>query len=187
VALPRLDFDPYRNDPARWGASLAQAAELVLACLDAARPRSVVEVGAFAGDLTRVLVDWAEGSGAGVVAIDPAPRDSLVDLARDRERLELVQETSLHALGHVSPPDALVIDGDHNYFTVSRELQLIEERAPGGRLPLLLFHDVGWPHGRRDDYFAAEQIPEEHRHPVAGDAGGLFPGEEGLRPGGARP
>ena len=32
------------------------------------------------------------------------------------------------------------------------------------------FHDVCWPHGRRDDYFDAELIPEESRHPVAGDA-----------------
>ena len=38
---------------------MAQSAELMLPCLDAAGARSVVEVGAFAGDLTRVLVDWA--------------------------------------------------------------------------------------------------------------------------------
>ena len=55
----------------------------------------------------------------------------------------------------------MIIDGDHNYFTVSEELRLIGERAPGAELPLLLFHDVCWPHGRRDDYFDAELIPEE--------------------------
>jgi hypothetical protein len=45
-------------------------------------------------------------------------------------------------------------------------------------------HDVAWPHGRRDDYFAPEQIPEERRQPLAGERAGLFPGEEGARPGG---
>ena len=64
----------------------------------------------------------------------------------------------------------VIIDGDHNYFTVSEELRLIAERAAGAALPLLLFHDVGWPHARRDDYYAAERIPEADRRPLAGDA-----------------
>ena len=35
-----------------------------------------------------------------------------------------------------------MIDGDHNYCTVTEELRLIGERAAGAELPLLLFHDV---------------------------------------------
>jgi hypothetical protein len=177
-------FDPYLNDPERWGVSLAQSAEIMLPCLDAAGARSVVEVGAFAGDLTRVLVDWAARAGARVSAIDPAPQDRLVALAREHPELELIRETSLAALPRIPLPDAVVIDGDHNYWTVSEELRVIGEAAPAGALPLLLFHDVCWPHGRRDDYFDPELIPEEHRHPLAGAAGGLAPGETGLTPGG---
>ena len=41
-----------------------------------------------------------------------------------------------------------------------------------------MFHDVCWPHGRRDDYYAAEQIPEADRHPVGG--GKLVPGDPGV-------
>jgi hypothetical protein len=179
-----LELDPYRHDPDRWGASLVQLAEILLPCLDAAGVRSVAEVGAFAGDLTRVLVDWAARSGARVIAVDPSPLPPLVQLERERPELELIRRTSLEALPGMDLPDAVVIDGDHNYFTVSEELRLIAERAPGGALPLLLFHDVAWPHARRDDYYAAELIPEEHRHPAAGEEGGLFPGEAGVRPGG---
>lgn len=177
----RLDFDPYRNDPTRWATSMRNHGELMVACLDAAGARSIVEVGAFAGDLTRLLLDWAEGTGARVSAIDPSPQDELVRLASDHPELELVRETSLEALPHIDMPDAAIIDGDHNFYTVSEELRLIAERAPGAELPLLLFHDVCWPHGRRDDYFAAEQIPEDYRQPVAGDGQGIFPGEPGLR------
>ena len=79
-----------------------------------------------------------------------------------------------------------MIDGDHNYYTVSEELRLIGERAPGAELPLLLFHDVRWPHGRRDDYFDAEQIPAEARHPVAGEgAAASTPGTPGCAPEGS--
>jgi hypothetical protein len=178
------DFDPYRSDPDRWGTSLAQSAELMLPCLDAAGVRSVVEVGAFAGDLTRVLVDWAAGAGARVSAIDPVPQPGLERLERERPELELIRETSLEALPRIPLPDAVIVDGDHNYYTVGEELRLVGERAQGADLPLLLFHDVCWPHGRRDDYFAPEQIPPEFRRPVAGDSGGIVPGEPGLRPGG---
>jgi hypothetical protein len=177
-------FDPYLNDPDHWGVSLAQMSELIRPCLNAAGVTSIAEVGAFAGDLTRVLVDWAGGAGASVVAIDPAPQPGLEALARERPELQLVRETSLAALPAIPMPDAIVIDGDHNYYTVSEELRLIGERAPGAELPLLLFHDVRWPHGRRDDYFDAEQIPAQARHPVAGAGAGIVPGEAEACPGG---
>ncbi len=180
-------FDPYDHDPERWGVSLSQSAELMLPCLDAAGARSVVEIGAFAGDLTRVLVAWAARSGATVGAIDPAPQPALEALADQHPELSLVRRTSLAALPEIGLPDAVVIDGDHNWYTVSEELRLIDERAPGGGLPLLLFHDVSWPHARRDDYHEAGAIPAEHRHEVAGADGGIFPGEPGLRPGGGLP
>src|ERR1039457_7602008 len=64
VSSPALEFDPYLNDPDRWGVSLAQMAEIMLPCLDAAGVRSIAEVGAYAGDLTRVLVAWGGGGGA---------------------------------------------------------------------------------------------------------------------------
>jgi Methyltransferase domain len=178
-----MDTDPYANDPGRWAHSLVHHSEILLPCLDAAQARSVVEVGAYAGDLTTVLVDWAAQSGARVKAIDPSPQPGLVELAGEREELELIRETSLEALAHLSLPDAVIIDGDHNYYTVSEELRLIDERAADDGLPLLFFHDVCWPHGRRDDYFAPDQIPEGHRHPIA-EGGGLFPGVAGVRPGG---
>jgi Methyltransferase domain len=184
VTLARPDFDPYLNDPDHWGTSLAQAAEIMLPCLDAAGVRSVVEIGAFAGDLTRVLVEWASAAGARVSAIDPAPQAGLERLERERPELELIRQTSLEALPRIPLPEAVIVDGDHNYYTVGEELRLIGDRAAGAELPLLLFHDVCWPHARRDDYFAPELIPEELRRPVAGDSGGIVPGDPGLQPGG---
>jgi hypothetical protein len=177
-----LNIDPYANDPGRWGASLVTMAELIVPCLDIAGAKSVVEVGAYAGDVTRLLLQWAESSGARVSAVDPAPEKHLVKLAEERSDLELIRQTSLEALKEIPMPDAAVIDGDHNYYTVSEEVRLIAERS-GDELPLLIFHDVSWPHARRDDYFDTSQIPEEYLQPIH-EGGGLFPGDPGITPGG---
>jgi hypothetical protein len=175
----RIDDDPFENDPARWGHSLANLGEILIGCLDARGAKSVVEIGAYAGDLTRVLLDWAEKDGARVLAVEPTPHARLLELSESRADLELVQEPSHEALRHIPVPDALIIDGDHNYYTVSEELRLIDERAPGREIPLLLLHDVGWPHGRRDAYWNPERIPEEARQPMA-ERPFIFPGESGV-------
>jgi methyltransferase family protein len=165
-------------DPGHWGHSLANAAELVLPFLDAIGARSVVEVGAYAGDLTRELLGWAATSGATVTAIDPTPEDDLVELAAEREELDLIREASLDALQRIPIPDAVVIDGDHNYYTVSEELRLVGDRAEGAG-PLIVLHDVRWPHGRRDAYYAPERIPEERRQTMI-EGAGLVPWSDGV-------
>jgi Methyltransferase domain len=177
-----LDIDPYANDPNRWGVSLITVAEIILACLDAAAPRSVVEIGAYAGDLTELLADWAAPRQARVWAIDPAPQPRLVDLAARRTELELVQAASPEALHEIPPVDAAIVDGDHNYWTVGEELRLIAARSDG-RLPLVFFHDVAWPLARRDSYHEPERVPVEHRRPMV-EGAGLLPDEPGTRIGG---
>jgi hypothetical protein len=52
-----------------------------------------------------------------------------------------------------------------------------------GGLPLLICHDVCWPHARRDSYYAPERIPAEHRQKTV-EGGYVFPGDAGLREGG---
>jgi hypothetical protein len=181
VDLP-FGLNPYESDPGAWGASLLNNAEILLGCLDVVRPRSIAEVGAYAGDLTRLLLLWAERADARVIAIDPAPQGLLEELAQQRGELELIRETSLEALEHIPLPDVVILDGDHNYYTVSEELRRLAARAVNGdsQLPLLLLHDVCWPHARRDTYFDPDQIPDDHRQPVT-EGGGLYPGIDGVR------
>jgi len=180
VARFELKSDPMANDPGRWGHSLGNLAELWLDLLDRAGARSVVEVGAYAGDTTRVLLDWAEQSGARVVAIDPDPQPSLEQLAQSNASLRLIRATSLEALATLERCDAVILDGDHNYYTVSEELRLIAAGIGDAPLPLIICHDAGWPHGRRDAYYSIEQIPPEYRQPTV-ELGHLFPGDPGIR------
>jgi hypothetical protein len=165
-------------EPDRVGYSLANLRELLIGCLDVARARSVIEIGSDRGLLTAELLEWARG-GREIIAVDPAPHSELEALAQEHPELRLVRETSHDVLPEIDLADAIVLDGDHNYFTLSEELRLIGARAPGADLPLLLFHDVGWPHGRRDSYYVPERIPEDQRQPVVKDAL-VVPGEPGI-------
>jgi hypothetical protein len=172
IASERLDsFD----------CTLANLAEYVFATLDAAGARSVVEVGAEYGFFTEKLLDWAaERDVERIVAIDPEPRPQLQELAERRPELDLIVATSSAALPGFELTDAVIIDGDHNYFMVSEELRLVAEAAGDGPLPLILLHDIGWPLARRDSYHAPVAIPEQHRQPLATPAY-LEPGEAGTR------
>jgi hypothetical protein len=168
----------HRTNPDEAGYSLGNFFEIWGACFDAASVRSVIEVGAERGRLTQELLKWAAPNDARVTAVEPAPIADLVELVEEHPELEVVQETSLEALEHLPIAEAIVLDGDHNYYTLSNELRLIAERAPEGRVPLLVFHDVCWPLARRDQYAAPDRIPEEHRHPYGEDIK-LAPGKTG--------
>ena len=87
---------------------------------------------------------------------------------------------SLDVLPTLPPMDAALIDGDHNWYTVYNELRLLAEgaRRGGAPLPVIVMHDVLWPYGRRDLYYAPTQIPREFRQPHAQK--GMQPGRQGL-------
>lgn len=157
----------FPTDPDENAASLSNLAEVLFGCLDAIGARTVVEVGAFHGKSTNEMLDWAARAGARVIAIDPAPQPDLREIVAGHPELELVEATSHEALPGLPDADAIIIDGDHNYFTLSEELRLIDERSPGAAMPLLMLHDIGWPLARRDAYYAPQRIPAEHRQPLA--------------------
>src|SRR5687768_16022706 len=132
-----MDANLRGDDPDRVGHSLANLIEVLTPLLDLAGAKVVVEIGSYRGDLTRELLDWAGRSDARVLAIEPAPQPQLIQLSERRPDLDLIREPSHSALREAPAPDAVIIDGDHIYYTVSEELRLIDERAPG-QIPLLI-------------------------------------------------
>jgi hypothetical protein len=173
----KIPFNP--SDP--WFTSLTNNAEFLFGSLEAAGARSVIEVGAYEGELTQVLLDWAEPHGGRVVAVDPDPQPPLARMAQERDDLELVRAFSHEALEQIQLTDAVILDGDHNYYTVKGELDRIAKNAGDDPLPLLIMHDVGWPHGRRDAYTDVRRMPAEGVQAEVVEGGGLFPGEPGIR------
>src|SRR5262245_1963273 len=156
--------------------------------LQAVRARRIVEIGALRGETTALMLERL-GPDTELHVIDPVPE---FDPAEHEQafpgRYIFHRDISHNVLRDLPAVDVALVDGDHNWFTVYNELKLLAAaaRRDGTRLPVLVLHDVGWPYGRRDLYYAPERIPEEFRQPYAQK--GIRPGHEKVLPhGGVNP
>ena len=61
---------------------------------------------------------------------------------------------------HFDGFDVYLVDGDHNYYTVSKELELIYTYCKVG--DIVLFNDVVGEWSRHDQYYDPEFIPAEY-------------------------
>jgi hypothetical protein len=144
--------------------------EILRPLLEELTPNTVVEIGSESGKTTRLLIELVQSWGGRVHAVDPAPRFD-VDAWHAQYGPAFVMHTkrSLDALPSLDGLDAVLVDGDHNWYTVHNELRLIERRAGelGRRMPIVFVHDTSWPYGRRDLYYDPDAIPDAYRHPYA--------------------
>jgi hypothetical protein len=147
--------------------------------LEAAQPDLVVEVGAAAGVHTRRLAKYCRAHQVALHVIDPVQRFEPADLG---DGVVFHRGLSLDVLADVGAVDVALIDGDHNWYTVNHELQLLQRtaRSAGRPTPLAICHDVCWPYGRRDLYYDPATIPAEYRQPW--ERAGIVPGRSALSP-----
>lgn len=135
--------------------------------LEAVDAREILEVGADDGGHTDLLQACCREVGGRLTVVDPEPGERLHGVL-DETVTTLHLVPSRDVLSTLPTPDVALIDGDHNYFTVQRELTALADRAAAGSrpLPLVLLHDVGWPWGRRDMYPCRSRVvPLEVRRP----------------------
>ena len=147
---------------------------------DFVQPRNIVEIGAAAGINSRNVLDYCDEVGAHVDIIDPVPFQPEPSTAEKIARVATFHEITSHDALPKLTGDVYFVDGDHNWFTVYHDMRLIEEAnlAAGHPMPVIFAHDVSWPYGRRDMYYAADRIPAEHRQPFA--RRGILPGRSEL-------
>lgn len=144
--------------------------DIIHPLLEALCPHDIVEIGSESGKMTARLIEFARIHDARVHAIDPNPRFDVDAWRRDTAGAFVMHRLpSLVALPAVDAFDVVLIDGDHNWYTVLHELRLIEQLCKDASrpLPLIVLHDVAWPYGRRDLYYDPESIPDDYRQPWA--------------------
>jgi cephalosporin hydroxylase/GT2 family glycosyltransferase len=154
--------------------------DVVAPVIDAVEPGRIIEIGALRGETTTRMLGRV-GSRCELHVIDPEPQFDPAEHERAFPgRYHFHRGISLDVLPGLPPADVVLIDGDHNWYTVYHELRLLADTASETEapLPVLVLHDVGWPYGRRDLYYEPDRIPEEFRQPWA--RAGMWPGRTQL-------
>ncbi|WP_298675483.1 class I SAM-dependent methyltransferase [uncultured Sphingomonas sp.] len=162
--------------------SMAEFSDLILTGLAITDAREIVEIGAEFGGMSKLLADHASAVDGSLTSIDPSVKPEFAAWAAANPATRHIAQPSLVALDHVGPADAWLVDGDHNWFTVYHELHRIDAICREHGRPLLVFlHDIGWPSGRRDMYYAPDAIPTDYRH-AYDYGGGAVPESNALLP-----
>jgi cephalosporin hydroxylase len=149
--------------------------------LEAVGAKRVIEIGALRGDTTVLMLELL-GPDAELHVIDPVPQfDPSEHEQQFPGRYIFHRDISHNVLPQLPVADVALVDGDHNWYTVYNELKMLSAtaREAGAQLPVLMMHDVGWPYGRRDLYYAPERIPKEFRQ--RHNQRGMMPGHSKLR------
>jgi Methyltransferase domain len=155
--------------------SISEFSDLILDALRLADARTIVEIGGEYGGMSPLLAAHCRARGGQFTTIDPEPKHEVSEWLKVNPDVRHLAKTSLEAFDEVGEADAWIVDGDHNWYTVYHELRRIEAISRRAGKPVLVFlHEVGWPCGRRDSYFAPERIPAEHRHPHSYEAGAIL-------------
>jgi Methyltransferase domain len=134
--------------------------------LDVTRLSTIVEVGAEAGLQTFKLLPYVRSRQAHLHIIDPVPRFNIARYRAEYGSCSTLHRSPSHdVLPSLEAPDVVLLDGDHNWYTVIEELRIMDRSYEDW--PLTFAHDIEWPYGRRDMYYAPERVPEDCRQPHA--------------------
>jgi glycosyltransferase involved in cell wall biosynthesis/GT2 family glycosyltransferase/FtsZ-binding cell division protein ZapB len=140
--------------------------------------KKIIEIGADKGKNTIKLLDYCTKNQSELLSIDPFPQfdyQNLVD--QNSDIFTFYKDISLNVLPFMYSFDVVLLDGDHNWYTVYNELKCVEKNASGS-FPIVFCHDIGWPYSRRDLYYNPETIPEQFRKPY--DRKGIRPNEQSV-------
>ena len=155
--------------------------------IETVQPRRILETGADRGWNTRNILAYCRATGAHADIIDPAPQPELHEVLREYgpNEYRYLPLKSVAAIPQLETPDIALMDGDHNWATVTAELNLLHAHAVQSGLPppIVLSHDVAWPYARRDMYYNPDDLEASQKHPYA--YRGMLPGiselvEEGM-------
>ncbi|MFL6144087.1 MAG: class I SAM-dependent methyltransferase [Labedaea sp.] len=143
--------------------SMSVFRELFKIIFDSRKIGTVVEVGVESGQVSSM---YAELGATAVYCVDPQPTEEMQAALAGNDVLHPVMGWSPAVLDDLPVADLYVLDGDHNYATVHRELSWLTANAPDA---VIVLHDVLWPCARRDLYYQPSMVDPGDRHPDTAD------------------
>lgn len=123
----------------------------------------ICEIGAASGGNTDKLLTI---KGIEISIIDAFFDCNLQEKYMRNERIKIHKGLSLQILPKLNESfDCILIDADHNWYTVFNELSCIEQHSILRKEGTIFLHDISWPYGRRDMYYDPTVIPSKYIHP----------------------
>jgi cephalosporin hydroxylase len=144
-------------------------------------PSRILEIGAAEGRHTKKLLEYCSATDAVLHMIDPLPRFNSDEWQQlNAGKFYPHRTTSLKVLGLIGTFDVVLIDGDHNWYTVFHELMALQANclAQLRPMPVIVCHDTLWPYAYRDLYYDPGSIPPEFLQPFR--RAGVLPGHTEL-------
>lgn len=130
------------------------------------QPKHIVEVGCKEGKNSINILEYCKKTGVVTTLIDPYPELDKEKLFQEYGDLyTLHEDLSLNVIYKLKKYEVILLDGDHNYYTVYHELKSIEKGYNDQNFPIIFMHDICWPYARRDLYYNPKTIPDQYRHP----------------------
>jgi hypothetical protein len=141
------------------------AKRVVAPYIKASGYKHVCEIGSADGGNIDALLSIP---GMQVCCIDPCVTEDLERKFAGNSRVRTCRGLSLQMLPALADQrfDCIMIDGDHNWYTVYHELSFIHDKGMLAKDGTILLHDVCWPYARRDMYYDLDTVPVEYRQPV---------------------
>ncbi|MGF7118938.1 glycoside hydrolase family 99-like domain-containing protein [Methanobacterium oryzae] len=140
---------------------------VILPIIEQINANYIVEIGSDTGINTQNILEYCKKYDAHMSAIDPFPKFDIDEYkAKYGDRFEIYKDLSLSRLPLLEDYDVILLDGDHNWYTVYNELKIIEKSFKGKKFPVVFLHDISWPYGRRDLYYNHENIPDAYKQPI---------------------
>jgi GT2 family glycosyltransferase/glycosyltransferase involved in cell wall biosynthesis len=152
---------------------------LIRPIIEDIQAKYIIEIGSHTGLNTKNILEYCTDNDAHMTAIDPFPKFDIDEFkSKYGNKFEIYKDTSLNILPGLKNYDVVLIDGDHNWYTVYNELKTIETSFKNQDFPIIFLHDIAWPYARRDLYYNPEDIPPEYRQPYK--KLGMYPGQSSL-------
>lgn len=165
----------YNNPP------LIEYESIILPIVKKVKPRHIVETGVFTGSLSEKLLQIVETVDGKLTCIDLYSwHDEFKKIVASSDHIKWIPDLTENVLPTLDPADLYIFDGDHNYYTVLKELNLSWELNLKAKMPFLaIVRGTGWPFAHRDSYRNPDVIPKPYLQPHSW-TDGIVPDNPGL-------
>lgn len=137
-------------------ASMVNYRSILFPLIERVSKKGVVEIGGYQGNHLKELNSLSKQLGVKLHSVDPNNKVNDDKLDEEYSNVKFYNMTSKrYLLEHKKDLDVYIIDGDHNYETVSFELEILLNDPC---VNLIVLHDTSWPCRRVDTFYSKEEM-----------------------------